>query len=357
MKIGVVGNCQMGGFVDCLRVLAPGHDLLVVRLDVDEPDRDLAGLSDALVACDALFSQVVPSGPCGPLATDALLPRAPGTIILPSLAFGGFHPDCTYAWHGDGAPVIGPMGPYNSALALACHHEGLPLDRAVRLFNAFTFAALGYFDKFDNDTRVLRRQIDALGFDFGALTAEAPAVFMHVVNHPTIEVLFALARAALRRVGIVPADAAIPADRLAQKEVWPLFPEIAARIGRKGAFRIQDIVFKNEARRFDLRAMIEASYRAYAACAPFTMPPAAERARAFIRGEAPSRAVQRPVGVSVEDVKTAYRLILGRECESDEMAQRQAQIRRDLAQLRRALILSPEFTAQLAEMGLHADPT
>lgn len=352
MRVGVLGNCQAGGFAKSLGVLAPGLDLLVVRLDTRDRHGDLDAFAAALADCDVLFTQPVGAGPYGPLAADRLVPRARRAILIPAFAFRGFHPDRVVLLPegnavGDAAPAS-PMGPYHSALAMAGFLEGVPLARLERLFNAFSYAALGYFDIFAQDRAAAIRMLAPMGYDFDAITAAAPAAFMHSPNHPKLAVLFAIARAALVRAGITPRDAPVPADDFVDCCRWPVYPELARALGCPAG-----LSFAWHGQAFGLARMLEASYQTYAVAGAEAWaalaPGPVERARACLRahvlGLPPA-----PPRLSVDDVRDAYRLILGRACESQATAEAHARRFPDMAGLRRALVASAEFRARYAAL-------
>ncbi|WP_431284818.1 WcbI family polysaccharide biosynthesis putative acetyltransferase [Humitalea sp. 24SJ18S-53] len=347
LRIGVLGNCQAAGFATSFAVLAPQADRVVVRLDTNDKHGDLAGFADALASCDVLFTQPIENGPFGPLATEHLAPRARRAIILPAFVFRGFHPDrVVLVPEGSGAP-IGPMGPYHSALAMAGFIEGVPVARLLRLFNGFTYAALGYFDTFAHDRAFASSWLAPKGYDFDEITADAPAEFMHSPNHPKLAVLFAIARSALLRAGIAPRDAPVPRDDFVECCRWPVYPELARRLGCPGG-----LDFSVYGRDFTLPAMLEASYVAYGRAGPAAWggvaPPAVGRARAFLREHVLGRPP--PPALTAEDVRIAYRFILGRDCESDAVAEWHAAQHDDMATLRRRLIASAEFGATRATM-------
>lgn len=329
MRIGVLANCQRLGFADCVAALLPGHEMRVVGIGQLDRTSDLAAIADDLAACDLLFTQNLTAEWLGPLAMARLMPRAARAVVFPSIAFTGFQPDSIVG------PEQGLMGVAHSALAMACHAEGLPPDRAVRLFNAFTYGALGYFDQHDISFRFMTREARALGYDFGALIREAPGVFMHTTNHPRIDVLMAVARAAVARAGEPLRQAPLPHDRLEDIALWPVYPEIAARLGVAGG-----LTFGAGARRFELREMVERSYDTYRQMGDFVRPPAIARARALIRERILGLP---PPGVAIEDVRMAYRMILGRDCESDAVAADHARRYASIAAMREAFLRSAEF--------------
>ena len=84
---------------------------------------------------------------------------------------------------------------------------------------------------------------------------------MYAHNHPRITVVRDIARAVLARAGIeAEYGDALPADNLANGPVYPVYPEIAERLGVEGS-----LLFKTGGRYRFLRLpdFIEASFTAY----------------------------------------------------------------------------------------------
>lgn len=235
MKIGVLGNCQAHGVAQCIRLLAPQVE--VVSRSVSLADGDNADVITALAAemaaCDLALIQTLEE--VQPRLTGlfdtALAQSGSRARRWPPIVFRGFHPDCVYVVR-DGLVRDGIVGPYHSALLCAAWAEGLPPERAARLFNAFAYAALGYFDAFVEAVALLEPRARRHGFDLSAFLTAPAAPFMHTVNHPRVEILQSVAAQALDLAGIARSPTArLPDDELAQGPVWPAYPELARRGG------------------------------------------------------------------------------------------------------------------------------
>jgi hypothetical protein len=214
-------------------------------------------------------------------------------VGLPVITFKGFQPDCTYIFTG-GQAIAGAMGPYHSAIAAAAFLEGLDVERSLGLFNTFSYSALGYFAEFEAASIVLREKGAEMGLDLSASLQRGGPVFMHTINHPAISILGEVAVQGLARAGARFAKAVQPArDQLGTSFRWPVYPEIAARIGISGDLSFQrsgltgeDIV--------DLRTVVEATHESLKVILAMGGPivldqnrpmatPVIERAQAFIR--------------------------------------------------------------------------
>lgn len=258
MKIGVLGNCQAHGVAQCLRLFAP--DLEVTARSVSLADGDntevIESIAAEMAACDLALIQTLEA--VQPRLTGlfetALEQSGPRARRWPPIIFRGFHPDCVYVMRG-GRAMDGIVGPYHSALLCAAWAEGLPPDRAAKLFNAFTYAALNYVGAFDEAAALLDGQARGHGFDLSVFLDAPAAPFMHTINHPRIEILQAVAAQALDLAGIARAAATpLPDDELAQGPVWPAYPELAQRGGWAAA-----------AASWDPHDMEDAARRAYEA--------------------------------------------------------------------------------------------
>lgn len=256
MRIGVLGNCQAHGVSQCIRLLAPNVEVVPRSVSLADGDKAevIAHIAAEMAACDlALIQTLEDVQPrLAGLFETALLQTGPRARRWPPIIFRGFHPDCVYVMR-NGLVVDGIVGPYHSALLCAAWAEGLPPERAARLFNAFAYIALGYVGAFDEAAALLESQARRHGFDLSDFLQAPAAPFMHTINHPKIEILQAVAAQALDLAGIARTGAVpLPDDDLARGPIWPLYPELAQRGGWASA-----------PGSWDPHAMEDAAHRAY----------------------------------------------------------------------------------------------
>jgi hypothetical protein len=243
VKIAILSSSQHESLRVALAALLPGAQL--ASFDVgpaqrDEPAR--ARIAAALQACDHVVTVPLPST-CGALGTAALREAPPRVHLLPSLQFGGFHPDVV-TLRLDHDFIAGPTGHSHSRIAIAGFLAGLPPRETAGLYNRLAFARLGYLNRFGEQRALLIERFAPYG-----IALEAPfeawlarGCFMHDVGHPRMRVMLDLARAACTLMGLAPApvpeEAALP-DPLSAFAIHPVFPDIAAAIGvpPSGAFR------------------------------------------------------------------------------------------------------------------------
>ncbi|WP_137178668.1 WcbI family polysaccharide biosynthesis putative acetyltransferase [Roseomonas sp. AR75] len=341
MRIGVVGNCQAAGFSACISRLRPDDEICTVSLNDLKPFADFSAQMTELAGCDLVLTQFIDSAEWGALRTAELQRSIRRLVRFPAIVFAGFHPDCVYLTDAGGSEIRGATGPYHSAIAVACFLEGISVQRALKLYNALTYGSLGYFADYDREVLRLEREFSTGGYDARAAIQASPPVFMHTLNHPRIELLFALAEQVVVRVGLQPLKATLPPDTLSNALRWAVHPEISRQIGKGPPCN-----FALGGQEFSLETMLSTAYSAYERTPPDHVPPSVMRARAFVRQNVlghPAPSVRRTI--TVEDVRTGFRVILGREAEEAAIDawMRQPATTEDL---RQALFTSREFAAK-----------
>src|SRR5262249_20295512 len=137
---------------------------------------------------------------------------------------------------------------------------------------------LGYFDEYPKASTLLGERLSAVGLAPPAFDG----VFMYDPIHPTEEATWALGRSICRKIGSSPGDGEPPRLRGSGLE-WPVYPEIAPRLGLTGALTFRGI----DGRQFGLGEVIAREYERYgAAASPLRDTPegaeAAERLGAFL---------------------------------------------------------------------------
>lgn len=290
----IIGNCQAQGLAEWLSALSPGMQARAFSLTGVTPgDPQALSALDALIAGSDLV--VMQAGPAhrarfGLPEPEVLRAQGRRVAAAPWILFRGFHPDCVHLFHA-GQAVPGAAGPLHSALAAAAALEGLTQERALGLFNAYAYARLGYFEALPAALATMETEWRNLGLDPGRWLAPQTTPFMHTVNHPVPAVLEDVARQVLAQAGLKAVTAfEAPPDRLLPGGIWPLYPEIAQRLGLDPA--VAGTAYRRPGLPdTPLEQTVEAAYCGLAAAmqdgAPFddALVPAVARARAFIRAE------------------------------------------------------------------------
>lgn len=288
----VIGNCQADGLADWLGVLSPSLTVEAFSVAGIQPDDP-----DAWVRWRALLDRsdwvVMQTGPehrvrFGLPEPEALRAEGRRVTLAPWIIFRGFHPDCAYLFHR-GAPIPGAAGPLQSAIALAARLEGLPRARALRLYNAYVYARLGYFDAYGAGLDLMREEWAALGLDPSPWLAPRAEPFMYTINHPIPAMLEDVARQLLSGAGLraeaVPSHR--PPDRLVGGGIWPVYPELAERLGLKGGTAYRRPGLPDTPLEATVRAAYDGLDAALADGFVFeaAASPLIARARAFLRDE------------------------------------------------------------------------
>ena len=242
-RLAVVGNCQSYGIAYGMKVLAPSAQVDHYSV-VHKTLANIDWLAKTLERYDHVFMQNFPPGIVKGGDWENLHARLTNVTRMPSMVFAAFHPDLIYlldATRGH-KTLNGPLRPYHSALAVFAFRVGLPLQEANALFNDNVFATVGYYDLWNASARELVEAAKSyFGFDFSSdlLSWSRRGVFMYSIVHPKPFVLATVARRLLETAGIAIEnenfdDYAI--DDLARSEIFPVYPEIAARLGVHGGY-------------------------------------------------------------------------------------------------------------------------
>ncbi len=259
-KLVVIGNCQAYGVARSLRLACP--DLEVRAIGVAELTSDEARSAVLARHADAEWIATQPlNGSHGVLATGALEAQGRPVIRFPRLNFRGLHPDLLLPH----APVQGlSLRGNRSAIIAAAYAMDLPESRAAELFNAYVYGLLGYFDVYPKAEAHLIGEARKCGMEIApaleAWLAQGP--FMHVPVHPKPIALDWLAGQIADRLGAAMARPdPEPSDIMGPFGSWPVYPEIARRLGLEGSMTFHPGALKPK---MGLPELIAHGYRDYA---------------------------------------------------------------------------------------------
>lgn len=190
---------------------------------------------------------------------------------LPILYFDAYHPDSSDVFV-NGKRLVGPAG-MHSVICLTAFQAGLDPRETEALFEESVYERLGYFDRWDLARDHLVSQFAQHGYDiretFLRWTRTVP--FMHTPAHPHIHCLRDVARLVLERFGVTPrAGDALPPDNLADLAVWPVYPELALRLGVPGSHLFKP-PFRYES--IGLPEFIHRSFEQYRGLGDLALPP------------------------------------------------------------------------------------
>lgn len=191
---------------------------------------------------------------------------------VPHTRASAFHPDIL-GFTIDGERIVGPMKTSHSALVVQGYLNGLSEQETRSLFNARVFAHLKYFDRDRADLAWAQRQQALCDWPVVDMTEKwrRQGCFLLTPNHPKLEVLSDIAVTFARKNDLKvryenPAE--LLQDHTARNEIWPVYPEIAERLGIKGGYYFKLPVTALEQRNnihpfIDLEEFIARSYRVY----------------------------------------------------------------------------------------------
>lgn len=263
LRIAVLGNCQAVTLARRLERLCPQAEVITVSwARVASPERAEA-IADEVVRCDVVLTQPLDKPAYGPLRSDSLIGRAAGRVQLwPRLYFTGLHPDVVSADKSQGLGA--PFGSNHSALIMAGYALGFGPARTAELFNAYAYGVLGYFDEFAKAEAFMADSARAVGLEFRPLLDRwRGRVSFHVPHHPVAALIEDLAVLLCDALGLSRQVAAEPTrDAFANyRNEWPVYPEIARRLGMEGS-----LVFRRHAapREIDLEQTIALFHEGYA---------------------------------------------------------------------------------------------
>src|SRR5471030_2272147 len=115
MKWLVVSNCQTLGLTRCLQLL--NAEITFSACDVWELQKQ----KDTLPAALSSYDKIVLNPECEAFGVD--FSHLENVVRLPTIAFGGFHPDMCLLWDGP-TLVNGALGPCHSIVAFAAWRRG-----------------------------------------------------------------------------------------------------------------------------------------------------------------------------------------------------------------------------------------
>lgn len=232
-----VGNCQLQGMIQCAAAalgLAPAY-LHPSDFEAD-PRRFLKLLPNA----EMVFVQrTVWAKMIRKMLASSERPNLP-VLEAPRLHFAGFHPDVATSEKSAGKSPNLPLGTVNSAILLQAWRDRLSEREAVSMFRDDVYRAIGYYDAYETASALMAEECALSGIDVRPMMERwlKAGTFFYVPLHPKIHVLCDIAFALLRKARIFNGDSADVNvdDPLNENVIWPVYPEIADRLGIEGDY-------------------------------------------------------------------------------------------------------------------------
>lgn len=262
-RLLVTSNCNTPGLADSFRLL--GRDVDVTEIHMNNIRARVHGADSTQGASEEKFSIafVIPQVlERDEVAAGWIRARSETVVAVPHVVFAGYHPDMCYARDAKGM-LKGPVSDYHSGICIAAFKAGLGIGETKRLYNYKTYESAGYFDVWakDRDAQiaVYRENGIDISTDFMRWSKKGP--FMYSMNHPTIAVLFDIARKYMERIGVEQQTPPfLPPDSLAGSAWYPVYPEIAENCGVRGSMLFKRV---GEKRLLDLDEFLAESFRIY----------------------------------------------------------------------------------------------
>lgn len=272
-RIVVLANCQGGVLARAIQAFTgwmPLNHRMVGYGDWDDPSGLVAAVRKLAAEYDLILMQPV---------THALLERvAPELLerveLFPNLGFNAFHPDqCEVYRHPQlHIELTGALNVYHSSIAYYAWRAGMSAREACDHFRDEVYAALRFYDYWEASVQVLRNEGAAANLPVDHLVERwrARGCFVHSPQHPRLYVIADVARLVVQRMGIEPLPiepADILHDLFGSGAVWPVYPEIAARLGMQGNYLFKPVnagvSMMAPVRHIDLGEFVDRSYAAF----------------------------------------------------------------------------------------------
>jgi GSCFA family/Polysaccharide biosynthesis enzyme WcbI len=240
-KILLLGNCQARGLARLMRAMIGDAETTAIELlpaavkRIEARDPKLVKL---ITESDLIF--VHHDGVTPQILESSYSPHFSKVRLIPKISFAAFHPDMDYIEDSKGDHVLGPLGAYHSSIAFFCWKHKLTKTETLKLFCEKTYQALGYFDYWALAKKMLLSEEEFTGIPLEHLVRkwEQRGSWMYSLNHPKLFALVDIAKAVLEREGIeiLPGVEEFVDDEMNTENVWPIYPEIAKRLGLDGHY-------------------------------------------------------------------------------------------------------------------------
>ena len=237
--IFVYGNCQVKSLVQSLQVLLAGQV-------------NVSGIWDFHPSAHEILEKAVRDRP------DLILLNGGEDKVLdlgwvgkikriPSIYFGGFHPDTIYFRTDNGdTPLFFKNNASISAIALWSFKNGLSVQDAEKLYRPEVFLKLGYFDYFQICLRAIAEDFASYGLPLDVINQflSTRAVFMWGPLHPKVELVMAFAGQICKSLGMevskrLEGISALVNDPLQEEYAWGVYPPIAKELGIEGSWCVR----------------------------------------------------------------------------------------------------------------------
>lgn len=240
-KILLLGNCQTRGLGRLMRAMIGDAETTAIELlpeavkKIQSRDAEIVKL---ISESDLIF--VHHDGFTPQILENTYPSDFPKVRLIPKIGFAAFHPDMDYIEDAERNHVLGPLGAYHSSLAFFCWKNNVTPADTLKLFCEKTYQTLGYFDYWAPAKKMLLDEelFTHISLELMVEKWEQRGCWMYSLNHPKLFVLVDIAKTLLKREGIeiLPGVEEYVDDEMNTENVWPVYPEIAKRLGLEGHY-------------------------------------------------------------------------------------------------------------------------
>lgn len=268
MRAIVVANCTTQTYVEGLQKLFPQWEVRGVATDWAEQwlsEGSKPEFHNYLKSCQLYVGE-----PLEAKRLSAELNPAADKIIIPPLHFRGLHPDIAVVSGFHGPLSVAASNTQCSLVALAARSLEISVEETLTMFCMEIYQELGYFDLYAAEKRRIIDLFQSHNIDLSLEFEDWEKVgdYFHVCHHPRAVVLIDVLRRALAGRFLNPEEFAASAhlgraheDNLANLEIWPVYPEIAAPLGFQGSLTWVRPT-RPTAQKLSLRAIVEGTFSA-----------------------------------------------------------------------------------------------
>lgn len=271
-KIIVIGNCLSMAVSAACQAYYPNDEIVNLHFEVKDivsEFRRHSGQCDLVIAQIGLDENIYPPE-FDQVFRDFSDNNPLKCVRYPRLVFSGFQPDCVYAWSRDGGGAVTSPFSYHSAIAVEAFRRGYSVDETIGLYNGEVFEALGYFDYYAPSIRALQEECKKAGFPDDVFPRKWLGLpFMYSINHPRMYVAWDVTDYVLRNAGfeVPPIDRErAGTDTFFPGPIWPIYPEIARKLGVPGGYRFMPPTDYSPGAHhdvYDLRGFLEKCFEHY----------------------------------------------------------------------------------------------
>ena len=265
--LAILSNCQTAGLATAARRFSP--DLEVIELHVSQvaTAAQREAITKTLRHADKVWCMPLDDR-YDTLSENRIGQTLDNVLVLPIMLFFGFHPDLTYLPE-QARSVHSPLTEYHSTLIIASYLSGLDVHETTRMFNSLVYAKLGYTRAYERDLMAVMHTFRQHRLDIEPCLMKwrDRGCFMHSPNHPKSYVLDDLAKLMLDTSGLsVDSDCCTESpDTLECHAQFPVYPELARRVGVSGSLRFKQAVGQGETpQTISLQDFVEGSFAGYA---------------------------------------------------------------------------------------------